>query len=54
MLGWMILFALMVILGAVRMLSGHPADASVWMATVVFAVLFLAGLMTRVARGRAW
>jgi len=52
MLGWMIVFALMMILGAVRMLM--QPDASVTMECVIFTILFLAGLLTRVARGRAW
>jgi uncharacterized membrane protein YtjA (UPF0391 family) len=54
MLGWMILFALMVMIGAALMLAGSPAEASARMASTVFAVLFLLGLLTRVARGRAW
>jgi hypothetical protein len=54
MLGWMILFALMVILGAILMIIGSPAAASVRMASSIFAILFLLGLLTRAARGRAW
>ena len=52
MLGWMIMFALIVILSAVRMLSGHP-DPSARIASLLFAVLFLACVLTRAARGRA-
>lgn len=54
MLGWMIVFAFMVVLGAVLMLVGNAAAASVRMASGVFALLFLVGLLTRAARGRAW
>ena len=52
-LGWMILFGLMVILGAVSMFVGDPAAASARMASLVFTLLFLAGLFTLAARGRA-
>jgi hypothetical protein len=54
MLGWMILFALMVVLGTVLMVIGHPAGAAVRIASSVFAVLFVLGLLTRAARERAW
>ena len=54
MLGWMILFALMAIAGAIRILVDPAAGASVAMACVLFTALFLAGLLTRAARGRAW
>ena len=54
MLGWMILFALLVILSALRMLIGHTGDVSASFATLVFAALLLAGILTRAARGRAW
>jgi hypothetical protein len=54
MLGWLILFALMVILGAVFILIGHPAESSARVASSIFALLFLLGLLTRAARGRAW
>ena len=54
MLGWLIMFALMVVLGAIFMLIGHPAEASARVASSVFAFLFLIGLLTRAARGRAW
>ena len=52
MLGWMILFAFMVIAGALLVLIGYPAAAS--LACTLFAVLFLLGLATRAVRGRAW
>jgi hypothetical protein len=52
MLGWMILFALMTILGAVMMLA-NPTLA--WgLLGLMFALLFVAGLVTRLVRGRAW
>jgi hypothetical protein len=54
MLGWMILFASMVALGAVIMLTGNALSTSERMATALFLVLFIIGLLTRVARGRAW
>jgi hypothetical protein len=53
MLGWMILFALMVLIGAIAMLV-EPAEASARLASSVFALLFLLGLLARAARGRVW
>jgi hypothetical protein len=52
MLGWMILFALMSVLGAIMML-GNPTMAWVLLG-LMFALLFLVGLLTRLVRGRAW
>jgi Sec-independent protein secretion pathway component TatC len=52
MLGWMIVFALLAILGALMTLS-TPAVTSA-MVGIVFALLFLLGLLTRLMRGRAW
>jgi hypothetical protein len=52
MLGWMILFALLAILGTALSLI-NPATIST-MVGVVFALLFLLGLVTRLMRGRAW
>ena len=54
MLGWMILFAVMVLVGAIAMLVGNSAEASARMALSVFALLFILGLLTRAARGRVW
>ncbi len=54
MLGWMILFALMVVLGFVATTTGNAGQTSMWMTTIVFACLFLVGVLTRAARGRAW
>jgi len=53
-LGWMILFASMVALGGVTMLTGNALSTSERIATALFLVLFIIGLLTRVARGRAW
>ena len=52
MLGWMMLFALMTILGAIMVLA-NPAMVWVLMESM-FALLFLLGLVTRMVRGRAW
>lgn len=52
MLGWMIVFALMAILGAAMTLTS-PAAVST-MVGLMFALLFLIGLLTRLVRGRAW
>jgi hypothetical protein len=51
MLGWMILFALMVVPGFVATIS---VQTSMRITSIVFAGLFLVGVLTRVARGRAW
>jgi hypothetical protein len=52
MLGWMIMFAVIVVVSAIRILSGHP-DPSALLASFLFAALFVAGLLARAARGRA-
>jgi hypothetical protein len=52
MLGWMILFAFMAVLGAVLSIGGNPA-ASVKIASLVFSSLFFLGLLTYAVRGRA-
>jgi hypothetical protein len=52
MFGWMILFAIMAILGTVATLA-HPAAFSA-MAGLMFGFLFFLGLMTRLVRGRGW
>jgi hypothetical protein len=54
MLGWMILFAVMVILGTILILAGDPAEVSAGMVSSIFGLLFLLGLLTRAVRGRAW
>jgi uncharacterized membrane protein YtjA (UPF0391 family) len=55
MLGWMLVFALIAILAAVMTVLADPAAASISMklAIVVFGALFVACLLTSVARGRA-
>jgi uncharacterized membrane protein YtjA (UPF0391 family) len=52
MLGWMIVFAIIAVLGAVLSLSGNSA-ASVRIASLVFSSLFFLGLLTYAVRGRA-
>ena len=58
MLGWMILFALVVVLvvvlGFVATVRGNSVPPSMWITSIVFACLFLVGLLTRAVRGRAW
>jgi uncharacterized membrane protein YtjA (UPF0391 family) len=55
MLGWMMVFALIAILAAVVNVAGGAATASnsMTLAMVVFGALFLACLLTALARGRA-
>lgn len=55
MLGWMMVFALMAILTASLTFTAGPAAGfiSTKLATLVFGVLFLACLLTSIARGRA-
>jgi len=50
MFGWMILFALM----AVGSLAGSNEAVSPKPISVVFALLFVLALLTRLARGRVW
>jgi len=54
MLGWMMVFALMTVLGSVMTLAGTLAAAPVSMklVTLVFGVLFLVCLFTRFVRDR--
>jgi len=51
MLGWMILFAIMALFGAVLSFGENPG-ASVRIASFVFSALFFLGLLTYAARGR--
>ncbi len=51
MLGWMILFALMTLLGAILTIT-HPATGSA-LVVLMFALLFLLSLLIRLVRGRA-
>ena len=53
MLGWMILFAILALLAPLMMLTGTQSVAPE-VAGSVFALLFVIGLVTRLARGRAW
>ncbi len=50
MLGWMIVFAVLAMVSVLRLLTGHLGDASAQIASLLFGVLFLAGVLTRVAR----
>ncbi|HTP32791.1 MAG TPA: hypothetical protein VMJ75_11490 [Candidatus Acidoferrales bacterium] len=52
MFGWMILFALMTIVGSVMALLGAPAFSSI--VALTFGLLFLIGLFARLIGGRAW
>jgi hypothetical protein len=52
MVGWMIVFATLALLGT-GMTLANPAPVST-MTGIVFALLFLLGLLTRLVRGRAW
>src|SRR5450631_3567494 len=52
MLGWMILFAVMALLGTVSTLA-HPAAVSA-LVGFTFGSLFFIGLLTRLVRGRGW
>ena len=52
MLGWMMVFAIMALLGGAESISGNPTT-SVRIASLIFSSLFLLGLLTYVVRGRA-
>ena len=54
MLGWMILFALLVILSSIFIFFGDSGETAAKMASSVFAFLFLLSVLTRAVRGRAW
>ena len=55
MLGWMLIFALFAVLGAVLTLASDTATASIslMLASYLFGGLFLVCVVTRVVRGRA-
>jgi hypothetical protein len=53
MTGWMILFILMVLFGLLSMLADSATLSARW-ACSLFGLLFLAAVVTRAARGRAW
>jgi hypothetical protein len=52
MVGWLILFASMPVPGVFVALTGAPVTASMKSASLMFALLFMVGLLTRVARDR--
>lgn len=52
MLGWMIVFAIMAVMGVVLSLGGNSA-ASARIVSLLFASLFFLGLLTYAVRGRA-
>jgi uncharacterized membrane protein YtjA (UPF0391 family) len=54
MFGWMMIFAILAILGAV-MTAAAPATASMSykIITILFGALFLVSVLTQVVRGRA-
>ena len=54
MLGWLILFALMMVPGSVATVTHNSAAAALQIASILFAFLFLIGLAARAARGRSW
>ena len=54
MVGWMILFALMALGADLFALAGSSEGISAKPVSVVFALLFVVGLLTRLARGRVW
>jgi hypothetical protein len=54
MLGWLILFALMMVPGSVATVTGNPAAAAMQITSILFAFLFLIGLLALAARSRAW
>ncbi len=53
MLGWMILFALMTVPGAVAAMTGYTVGASLKTTSVVFGLLFVVTLLARTVRSRA-
>ena len=52
MLGWMIVFALISVLGTLPALTGATMAASMKISSVLFASLFFLGLLTYAIRGR--
>ncbi len=54
MLGWLILFALMVGIGGIAAIPENPLAAAMRLTSIVFALLFVVGVLARAARGRAW
>ena len=52
MLGWTILFFLMALPGAAAAAAGYPTATSLKSVSVVFTLLFLLSVLTRLARSR--
>jgi hypothetical protein len=50
MLGWIILFALMTLPGAAAAIAGYHPATSLKTTSVIFAALFLIGLLTQMVR----
>jgi uncharacterized membrane protein YtjA (UPF0391 family) len=53
MLGWMIVFALISVVGGLSSLAGTTAAISMKITSLLFASLFFLGLLTYAIRGRA-
>jgi len=53
MFGWMTVFAMMSVSGAGMALMGKFMPSG-WFASVVFAILFLLGLFSRLLRSKSW
>jgi hypothetical protein len=53
MLGWMIVFGLIAVLGALSSATGGTAAISMKITSLLFASLFFLGLLTYAIRGRA-
>jgi len=53
MLGWMIVFGMLSVVGGVCSVTGATAAMSMKIASLLFATLFFLGLVTYAIRGRA-
>jgi hypothetical protein len=53
MLGWMIVFGLISVLGGVSAITGETSAMSMKITSLLFASLFFLGLLTYAIRGRA-
>ncbi len=53
MLGWMIVFGLISVVGALSSINGATAAISMKITSLLFASLFFLGLITYAIRGRA-
>jgi hypothetical protein len=53
MLGWMIVFGLISVLGGLSSMTGATATISMKITSLLFASLFFLGLLTYAIRGRA-